>query len=210
MKGDSKTLFCPGIPGARKTILATIVVDYLQSRFQSDKYSDHKTGIAYVYCIYDKHKRQEQSKLTLLSTLLRQLIEQLPIIPKLVKDLYEKKKFSHLTFAEVSELLKTTARSEYSQVFIVLDALDEGEGDAHAVISEIRDLQSQSKTRLMATSRPIPEISQRFKDDINLEISAMGEDIERYLDVRLPSFVREKRELLHLAKRSIVKAVSGV
>ena len=190
--------------------MASIIVDYLQSRFQSDKYSDHKTGIAYVYCIYDKHKRQEQSKLTLLSTLLRQLIEQLPIIPKLVKDLYGKKKFSHPTFAEVSELLKTTARSGYSQVFIVLDALDEGEGDAHAVISEIRDLQSQSKTRLMATSRPILEISQRFKDDINLEISAVGEDIERYLDVRLPSFVREKRELLHLAKRSIVKAVSGV
>src|SRR5436309_15173502 len=31
-----QTLFCPGIPGAGKTILTSIVVDYLDKNFQND------------------------------------------------------------------------------------------------------------------------------------------------------------------------------
>jgi hypothetical protein len=45
--GTSKQiLFCPGIPGAGKTIITAIVVDDLFKRF----YNDAAVGIAYIYC----------------------------------------------------------------------------------------------------------------------------------------------------------------
>jgi hypothetical protein len=33
---SQQTLFCPGIPGAGKTILTSIVIDHLSTRFQND------------------------------------------------------------------------------------------------------------------------------------------------------------------------------
>ncbi len=52
--GD-QTLFCPGIPGAGKTILTSIVVDYLGSTFHNDP----KISIAYVYWQFPAAKRAE-------------------------------------------------------------------------------------------------------------------------------------------------------
>ncbi|KAF5506983.1 hypothetical protein CGCA056_v013023 [Colletotrichum aenigma] len=43
IKEDRKTLFCPGIPGAGKTMLSSIVIDHLQDRFGQDP----AVGIAY-------------------------------------------------------------------------------------------------------------------------------------------------------------------
>jgi hypothetical protein len=42
---DKRTLFCPGIPGAGKTILTLIVVEELFTRFENDG----SIGIAYLY-----------------------------------------------------------------------------------------------------------------------------------------------------------------
>jgi Cdc6-like AAA superfamily ATPase len=39
------TLFCPGIPGAGKTMVATIAIDHLLDSAQNSAY-----GVAYVYC----------------------------------------------------------------------------------------------------------------------------------------------------------------
>jgi hypothetical protein len=43
---DNQTLFCPGIPGAGKIILISIVVEELTTRFSNDP----TIGIAYIYC----------------------------------------------------------------------------------------------------------------------------------------------------------------
>jgi hypothetical protein len=44
--GKKQTLFCPGIPGAGKTITTSIVVDYLLKSYRNDQ----TTGIAFLYC----------------------------------------------------------------------------------------------------------------------------------------------------------------
>src|SRR3954467_1739118 len=43
LKTDNQTLFCPGIPGAGKTIITSIVIDHLQTLFK------HNTGIRIAY-----------------------------------------------------------------------------------------------------------------------------------------------------------------
>jgi Cdc6-like AAA superfamily ATPase len=67
VENNNQTLFCPGIPGAGKTILTSIVVDNLTSRFRNDS----KTGIAYIYCNFGRRDKQKIDDL--LSSLLKQL-----------------------------------------------------------------------------------------------------------------------------------------
>ncbi|KAH8598550.1 hypothetical protein B0O99DRAFT_44493 [Bisporella sp. PMI_857] len=61
-----KTLFCPGIPGAGKTILTAIVINNLSIRFANEN-----VGLAYVYCNF---KRQDEQRIDdFLANLLKQL-----------------------------------------------------------------------------------------------------------------------------------------
>jgi hypothetical protein len=67
VENKKQTLFCPGIPGAGKTILTSIVVEELSTRFQDDK----SIALAYIYCNF---KRQnEQALEDLLASILKQL-----------------------------------------------------------------------------------------------------------------------------------------
>jgi hypothetical protein len=43
---NSQILFCPGIPGAGKTVITSIVVEYLSTKFENDA----GVGIGYIYC----------------------------------------------------------------------------------------------------------------------------------------------------------------
>src|SRR5947209_4514453 len=65
LKTSKQTLFCPGIPGAGKTILTSIVIDDLSTRFLADQ----NVGIAYLYCNF--RRRDEQGAEDLLANLLK-------------------------------------------------------------------------------------------------------------------------------------------
>jgi hypothetical protein len=86
LERNNQTLFCPGIPGAGKTILTSIVVENLTTRFQSNK----SIGIAYLYCNF---RQQDIQKIVdLLASLLKQLAEWQSSLPTSVKDLYNQHK----------------------------------------------------------------------------------------------------------------------
>src|SRR5882762_6047914 len=67
LNSDRQTLLCPGIPGAGKTILTSIVVEELTSRFSTRP----GVGIAYLYCNF--RQKHEQTAQDLLTSLLKQL-----------------------------------------------------------------------------------------------------------------------------------------
>ena len=130
-----ETLFCPGIPGAGKTILTSIVVDNLCNRFHNDA----TVGIAYVYCNF--RRKDEQKIDALLANLLQQLAQSQVSLPGSVKDLYDrhKEKQTRPSSDEISRALQSTAGS-YSRVFIIVDALDEcqvSDGCRTRLLSEI-------------------------------------------------------------------------
>jgi hypothetical protein len=83
---DKQTLFCLGIPGAGKTILTSIVVDELFTRFENDG----NVGIAYLYCNYQR--QHEQNPEDLFASVLKQLVQEHPSIPDSVKMLYNRHK----------------------------------------------------------------------------------------------------------------------
>jgi NACHT domain len=95
-----QTLFCPGIPGAGKTILTSIIVEELSTRFQHDS----SVGIAYLYCNF---RRQHEQKLEdLLASLLKQFVQEQPSLPSSVKDLYEQHKIRR-TRPSLDEIART-------------------------------------------------------------------------------------------------------
>jgi hypothetical protein len=65
MNGTEKTLFCPGIPGAGKTMLTAIVVELLQATFENDP----SVGVAYFFCNF--RRQLEQKPVDLLASLLK-------------------------------------------------------------------------------------------------------------------------------------------
>ena len=211
MQTPKKTLFCPGIPGAGKTILTAITIDDLTMRFQSEV----DIGIAYLYCNF---RRQDEQKADhLLASLLKQLSQERTPLPDSVKTLYEKHKDQRTrpSFDEISRTFQSVAIM-FSKVFFVIDALDEcrtTNGCRTRLLTEIFLAQAKSRANVFATSRFMPEVTEKFKGCISLEIRAGEEDVRRYLEghmFRLPGFVVRSPKLQEEIKTNIIKAVDGM
>jgi len=206
-----QTFFCPGIPGAGKTILTSIVIENLHTRFQDDP----SVGIAYLYCNF--RRQDEQKSDDLLAGLLKQLAQRQSFLPGSVKSLHDshKKKRTRPSLDEVSTTLGSVA-TIYSRVFVIVDALDEcqvSDDCRMRFLSEIFNLQAKCQASLFVTSRFIPEINEKFKESIRLEIRASQHDVQRYLDghmSQLPRCVLRSSELQDEIKAEIIKAVDGM
>jgi NACHT domain len=211
VENDKQTLFCPGIPGAGKTILTSIVVDELTTRFRNDK----SVGIAYLYCNF--RRQDEQKAEELLASLVKQLAQSRSSLPESVKSLHDKHKDKRTrpSFDEISRALQSVAVM-YSRVIIVVDALNEcqaSDGCRARLLSEIFGLKAKCGANIFATSRFIPEITDKFEGSISLEICASSEDVRRYLDghmFRLPGFVGRSPELQEEIKSKIIQSVHGM
>ena len=118
LQGSDKTLFCPGIPGAGKTMMAAIAIDHLGRTSQSD------VGLAYLFCNYKS--QVDQSLLNLISALVKQLVQKRPDIAAPVTCLYNdhSKQQSRPSQDELFTALLTICL-KYTGVYIIVDALDE-------------------------------------------------------------------------------------
>ena len=209
LKTSQQTLFCPGIPGAGKTILTSIVVDDLITRFQNNP----TISIAYIYCNF--RRKDEQKINDLLTSLLKQLAQNQSSLPRSVQDLYDrhKEKQTLPSFEETSGALHSVAAIPL-QVFIIVDALDEcqvSDGCRSGFLSEIFTLQQKCKVNIFATSRVVPDVTEKFKGHTSLEIRAHNEDVRNYLEGRIVRSDRKSlRTLDEKIKTKIVEAVDGM
>jgi Cdc6-like AAA superfamily ATPase len=205
------TLFCPGIPGAGKTILTSVIVDDLEHKFLGT------TSVAIIYLFFNFNRKDEQKIEHLLSSLLKQLAQSHPTLPAAVGELYDrhKKKRTKPSSNEISRVLQSVT-SEKSRVYIIIDALDECQtsgGCRAELVSEIFNLQSKTDVNILATSRYVPEIETMFREIPRIEIRANDHDIQRYLDSRmseLSSVVAMESDLRETITKGIIKAVDGM
>lgn len=206
-----QTLFCPGIPGAGKTIITSVVVDHLTTKFENDT----SVGIAFLYCNF--RRQQEQKHADLLMSLVKQLAQRRPSVPGSVKSLYEHHmgKRTRPSFNEISKVLHSIVAS-YSRAFIIVDALDEcqiSDGGRKKFLSEIFNIQDKTGANLFATSRSILDIMKEFEGCVSIEIWASNEDVRRYLDAhmsQLPSFVVRSHDLQEEIKDEIINVIDGM
>lgn len=208
---EKRTLFCPGIPGAGKTILTSIVVEELSSRFPNDK----SVGIAYLYCNFQRQHEQKVEEL--LASLLKQLAQGQSSLPQSIKALYDRHqdKRTRPSLDEISRALHLVI-TIYSRAFLVIDALDECQVSHNCrktFLSQLFSLQANCGTNIFVTSRFIPEITEYFRGSLSLEIRASAQDVRRYVECHissLPSFVGRSLDLQEEVKAEIVKAVKGM
>ncbi|KAK6842242.1 hypothetical protein PG987_003102 [Apiospora arundinis] len=208
---EKEALFCPGIPGAGKTILASIVVDHLCDEFRTND----SIGICYIYFNYRHTDRQTLNDL--MASLVKQLAHGQSSPNTIVRTLYDRHKDrkTRPSVAELRDTLHLVAR-EYSRLFVVVDALDEcqtSDGCQSDFISELLGLQTTVEANVLTTSRFIPEVAVRFADTVQIEIRASDGDIGRYLDgnmSHLPRFVIDESGLQTEIKEEIMKSVDGM
>jgi Cdc6-like AAA superfamily ATPase len=202
--------FCPGIPGAGKTILTSVVVNDLQSRFQGGVH----IGIAYLY--YNFRQQANQNAEHLLSSLIRQLSQEQSSLPECLRTLYAKHKGrTRPSLDELSKVLQAVANL-FSRIFIVVDALDEcqlSDGSRSKLLTTLFALQSETGANIFVTSRFIPDITERFKNNLSVEIWAHPGDVERYIKGNMafmPLYVAQGPDLRQEIITAIVQAVDGM
>jgi hypothetical protein len=196
------------MPGAGKTIITSIVVDFLLTKFRHDT----NVGIAYLYFNF----RIEQKPQDLLASLLKQLIQRRAVIPECVIEIHKRHKSegTRPSFDEILGGFRSVACG-YGKIFVVLDALDEFKDftECRKFLTAIFDLQAETKMSLFATSRFIPELEKEFEGSVFLEIDAKQDDVRKYLNShlsRLPSFVSRNPDLQDEIKTGIIQAVRGM
>ncbi|KAF2711109.1 hypothetical protein K504DRAFT_475959 [Pleomassaria siparia CBS 279.74] len=204
------TLFCPGIPGAGKTMVAAIAIDHLLE-------SVHKgsAGVAFVYCNYKAQGEQDVS--SMLAAVLKQLVQARPSTKEPVERLHKQhasrgtKPSSEEIFCALRDVL-----AQYPTAYIVIDALDEcraDDGTRFQFLTKLRDLQTTGDLRLMVTSRAILEIVKEFRDALTLEVQASKEDVKRFVAgqiYRLPNCIQRDLALQSKVQGKIVEAVDGM
>ncbi|KAJ7159603.1 ankyrin repeat-containing domain protein [Mycena filopes] len=207
--GSVGTLWCYGIPGAGKTILACMVVDHLNV--------DPATDGVGVACMYLNHKEADiHTPDKLLAGVWRQLILGREIGSK-AKQVYQRhsEKGTKASIEEVHELLRD-AIAQYSKVYIVVDAVDEyPEHDRRIVLQRLATVVGP-RVSLMITSRPhiSPDLS--LPNLTTLEIRANEDDIRKYVDAhiemsaRLSKHIQTRPQLRHEIHGQIATTVDGM
>jgi len=170
----------------------------------------------YIYCNY---KQQiEQSVLNLITSLLKQLVQDHVVTYQRVKDIYKrhKKTGTRLILDDALSMLRLETE-KYSKVFIVVDALDECsevDGTRGRILAALRAL--TSTVNLLVTSRDLSSIAADFQETRHLEIYARDDDIRKYIESRVPGESRLAKHvdghpmLLEEIVNRIVENVQGM
>lgn len=208
----NKAMLCTGVPGVGKTVLASIIIDHLEKKYANDE------SVAITYLYFDYRQRIEFTDL--LSSLLRQLLQGNPGLDGIIADLKFRRQHnpSRLSEAEVQKELEM-AISQCSEVFILIDALDEclDVRVRRQFLVWIRNLlnsKGDTKIKVLATTRHEDQFGHAcFKNDLNLEIKASREDVESFLDANLdylPPFIQRKPELWEYIRNQIIESAEGM
>ncbi|KAJ7117127.1 ankyrin repeat-containing domain protein [Mycena epipterygia] len=204
---SGKILWCHGMPGAGKTVLASLVVNHLQCQSHTEN-----IGVA---CIYLNYKEAEsQTPQNLLGTLWRQLVLGKPIALE-VHALYEKHR-EQQTRLTLDEVCKTLSLSvvQYSKVYLIVDAVDEYPEEQRTILLESL---AAIGSNVMLTSRPHIDPDSTFLPNLQLvEIKATENDMQQYIDTqiskssRLSKHVRTRPELADEIRSKILNNVNGM
>jgi hypothetical protein len=209
--GQCKTLWCQGMPGAGKTVLASIIIEHLRSKFGAEN-----VGIAWVYFNYNEHAFQTTENL--ISSLLVQLVQRHPIISdEVVKSFrFHRARLTRPSIGEYLNLLQQELL-RFAKVYFVIDALDECPTQNRRRERFVTELQRlQPGVRLLFTSRPLHDVRAMMPFASDLEIRAKNEDVLLFLEGQilqealLQRHIKNEPSLHSHILAAIVQSVDGM
>ncbi|KAI5804619.1 hypothetical protein DFH27DRAFT_600132 [Peziza echinospora] len=190
-EGSQNFLYCEGIPGSGKSVLASLAVNHLQHKFVENG----KVAIVYIFCNF---KEQDQQSAI---DLVKSILAQLSILSRIAKveandevrlcrvldGLREKheNRDTSPTLEEYMSAIKELA-AEFDHCFLIADAIDELSDRARDdFVSASGELVKLGETRMLITTRPIQRIWSMIRDEVaepcRIDIAASGDDIEAFV-----------------------------
>ena len=154
-----------------------LVVDELTKTLEKDQ-----GRLAFIY--YDFSDARTQTPLSVVSSLLMQLISQGTSIPSMLENFYYKLKGGRLQLQlhELTSVLVEVCKDD-RPTYVVIDVLDECEaGKPSQVILDVMQHLEQASIKLFITSRPHSHsIRQQLGNSPQVTIEASTSDITKYL-----------------------------
>lgn len=201
------TLYCPGMPGAGKTVTTAMVIERLQRIYPNE------VALAYIFCEYQRENRSDLQNVLERSTL-RMLLEYLDTVPGEITECYNQGRDFEID--QMFTLLKTVAIQ--CRAIIIIDALDELDPEPRdRLLEKLSRLQHEASVNVFLTSRQIPGIQRQIKTCfpclLTIEVKATTEDVLSYLEHSvklLPNVVQKDATLQEEIKSTIVKSTSGM
>ncbi|KAH6879954.1 hypothetical protein BKA70DRAFT_1473926 [Coprinopsis sp. MPI-PUGE-AT-0042] len=161
-------LWGTGMPGAGKTILASVVIEHLQELAKAST----DICVTFVYCRYTEPMKVRD----ILAALVRQLLERFPHLLSIVEPIYAKHDLEKTKLSQ-SELINVI-RDIYSRfriAFLFIDGLDEALYDEQF---DLLDTLKSIHANVFITSRPLVMLKDVLRNVEFFDIAAKGEDIE--------------------------------
>ncbi|TFK17628.1 hypothetical protein FA15DRAFT_675956 [Coprinopsis marcescibilis] len=177
-KGRRKGVFWgTGMPGAGKTILASIIIEY----FINLAKENGRTCVAFAFCRYTEELTVEQT----LSGLIRQILEDHPSTFAFIIPLYEHHTLRETrpSQTELVGVLNAIASSDlFDDTFCFIDGLDEAKSNTQF---DLLDTVSQLPINFMFMSRPLPLLKDHVPEADFVDIIVQDADIERLIEDKL-------------------------
>ncbi|KAF4632251.1 hypothetical protein G7Y89_g5882 [Cudoniella acicularis] len=203
---EENLLWCTGIPGSGKSVLASVIVNHL-----SKTKKQLGVGVAVVFCSYED--RTQQTAVNLLASIVQQLIPTEGVMSQDLQRLHKRHQDlgTRPSIVDILSVLRAQIKV-YKRTYIIIDGLDEcyhDDGCGEIFLEEV--LKLLPGIRLLITSRPLLTLQFELESAARLEILAKESDIRAHLDTRLDknrriaTFIRKYPTL----KSEIIDAVAG-
>jgi hypothetical protein len=179
-------LWLYGILGCGKTILSSAIIENLQQHCGND------TSMVTAYFYFDFNDTQKQVLEPMLRSLLYQLLQRAVTIPKGIDMLFASCENGRPPSLDAFLKVLRSTLQEFTQVYIVLDALDEciQRSDLLEMLKTVARWQLDN-VHLLMTSRKERDIESSLEsfvveeDTVCLQRDVVDKDIQRYVQQRL-------------------------
>lgn len=171
---------------------SSLIVDYMQ-RWRFEANPGLKIAVAVMYLRYNDLK---QTLANLLGSVIKQLIQELDLLPHGVQELYQQH-FVHDTTPTFEEIVLALVAvlQEFDRSYLIVDGLDEcSEEVCWALEEHLQGLDAH----ILITSRNIDAIGDELSAFERIEIRAHEEDLELFIDQQ----VRKNRNLRKMIQKN--------
>ncbi|KAJ7109047.1 ankyrin repeat-containing domain protein, partial [Mycena crocata] len=210
--GKGKALWLPGIPGAGKTVLASMVIEYLRN---IQRQQPACIGLAWVYFNYKEESTQSPDAILLSIT--RQLADFSTVLYNHFKSAYKKNPHNRPSPSQL--LADDILIRGFEKTFVVVDALDEcGDNNRDDFLEMMARLQV-SGANIIITSRE--HVSDHLATSALVDVQRIGihadsEDLAKYVEgcmqkqTRLANILRKDPSLRQEIVTTITESCEGM
>ena len=195
INGSNTNLLFQGAPGVGKTIISSVVIQDLITRFEQDE----SVGIAYVY--FDRLRRNEQHPEDIFMSLIKQLVQRRLAVPGNVDNMYRLNgRSSRPKWRRILDCVRSTIL-EYARVILIFDGINEySEVYRDKLLKELLKMQAECGLSLFVTSRPDERLTGILESFSSLEIRAHDDDLRKFIAeniCRMQPFLSEESNGFH-------------